>query len=93
LDSWFKSYGVFEILAEVQACCQPLPMQENLPKLPKSAQRQLIQETLKYQKKFKFFFLKKKKKKTSMCILFGFSIQEFSICPFQFQKMAVVCEF
>jgi hypothetical protein len=47
----------------------------------------------KIQQKIYFLFFSKKKKKTSMCILFGFSIQEFSICPFQFQKMAVVCEF
>jgi hypothetical protein len=32
LDLWFKSYEVFKISAEVRACCQPLPMQQNLPK-------------------------------------------------------------
>jgi hypothetical protein len=46
LDLWFKSYEVFQISAQVGACCQPLSMQQNLPKtaqncqsLPKSAQR------------------------------------------------------
>jgi hypothetical protein len=46
LDLWFKSYEVFKISAQVGACCQPLSMQQNLPKtaqnypnLPKSAQR------------------------------------------------------
>jgi hypothetical protein len=46
LDVWFKSYEVFKILTQVGACCQPLSMQQNLPKtaqncqnLPKSAQR------------------------------------------------------
>jgi hypothetical protein len=29
----------------------------------------------------------------SMSIPFGFSIQEFSICPFQCQRMAFVCAF
>jgi hypothetical protein len=32
LDSWFKSYEVFKISAQVGACCQPLSMQQNLPK-------------------------------------------------------------
>jgi hypothetical protein len=45
LDSWFKSYEVFKISAQVWACSQPLSMQQNLPKttqnLPKFAQRQL----------------------------------------------------
>jgi hypothetical protein len=27
LDSWFKSYELLKISAEVGACCQPLPMQ------------------------------------------------------------------
>jgi hypothetical protein len=33
LDSWFKSYEVLKILAKLRACCQPLPMQQNLPKI------------------------------------------------------------
>jgi hypothetical protein len=32
LDSWFKSYEVLKISAAIHACCQPLPMQQNLPK-------------------------------------------------------------
>jgi hypothetical protein len=37
-------------------------------KLPKSAQKQLVQETLKFHQKLRFwFFSEKKKKKTSMC--------------------------
>jgi hypothetical protein len=32
LDLWFKTYEVFKILAQVGACCQPLSMQQNLPK-------------------------------------------------------------
>jgi hypothetical protein len=32
LDLWFESYEVFKILTEVWACCQPLPMQQNLTK-------------------------------------------------------------
>jgi hypothetical protein len=46
LDLRFKSYEVFKISAQVWACCQPQPMQQNLPKtaqncpnLPKSTQR------------------------------------------------------
>jgi hypothetical protein len=47
LDSWFKSYEVIKISAKLWVCCQPLSMQQNLPKtaqncqnLLKSAQRQ-----------------------------------------------------
>jgi hypothetical protein len=50
LDSWFKSYEVLNISAKLQACCQPLSMQENLPKtaqncqnLLKSAQRKTFE--------------------------------------------------
>jgi hypothetical protein len=32
LDLRFKSYEVFKISAQVQACCQPLSMQQILPK-------------------------------------------------------------
>jgi hypothetical protein len=45
LDLRFKSYEVFKISGDLWACCQPLPMQQilpksaqNCPKLPKSAQ-------------------------------------------------------
>jgi hypothetical protein len=45
LDLRFKSYEVFKISGDLWACCQPLPMQQILPKsaqncpnLPKSAQ-------------------------------------------------------
>jgi hypothetical protein len=71
LDSWLRSYEVFKVLAKVWACSQPLPMQQNLPKstqnclnypkLPKSAQKQIVQETLKFHKKLRFWFFSKKK--------------------------------
>jgi hypothetical protein len=32
LDSWFKSYEVLKISTKLWACCQPLPMQQNMPK-------------------------------------------------------------
>jgi hypothetical protein len=72
LDWWFKSYEVFKISAQVGACCQPLSMQQNLPKstqnckkLPKSTQRQLAWGTLKCHQNLRFeFFLKIK---SSMC--------------------------
>jgi hypothetical protein len=35
LDSWFKSYEAFKISAQVGAYCQPLSMQQNLPKTAK----------------------------------------------------------
>jgi hypothetical protein len=35
LDSQFKSYEVFKISSEIWARCQPLPMQQNLPKIAK----------------------------------------------------------
>jgi hypothetical protein len=38
LDSRFKSYGVLKISIEVWACSQPLPMQQNLPKIVKNCQ-------------------------------------------------------
>jgi hypothetical protein len=37
LDSWFKSYEVLKISAKLWACCQPLPMQQNLSKTAKPA--------------------------------------------------------
>jgi hypothetical protein len=44
LDSWFKSYEVLKISAKLRACCQPLSMQQNLPK----------DETLKFRQKSRF---------------------------------------
>jgi hypothetical protein len=35
LDLRYKSYEVFKILGDLQACCPPLPMQQNLPKTAK----------------------------------------------------------
>jgi hypothetical protein len=32
LDLRFKSYEVFKISSDLWACCQPLPMQQILPK-------------------------------------------------------------
>jgi hypothetical protein len=37
LDSWFKSYEVFKILAQAGACCQPLSMSRIYPNLLKTA--------------------------------------------------------
>jgi hypothetical protein len=34
----FKSYEVFKILDELWACYQPLPMQQNLPKIAQNCQ-------------------------------------------------------
>jgi hypothetical protein len=42
LDLWFKSYKIFKISGDLWASCQPLPVQQILPKFaqncPKSAQ-------------------------------------------------------
>jgi hypothetical protein len=35
LDSWFKSNEVLKISAAIRKCCQPLPMQQNVPKTAK----------------------------------------------------------
>jgi hypothetical protein len=39
--SWFKSYEVLKISAKLRACCQPLPMQQNLPKTAQNCQNLL----------------------------------------------------
>jgi hypothetical protein len=36
LDLRFKSYEVFKISCDLWACCEPLPMQQNLPKSAQS---------------------------------------------------------
>jgi hypothetical protein len=36
LESWFMSYKVFKNSVLVWACSQPLPVQQNLPRLPMS---------------------------------------------------------
>jgi hypothetical protein len=55
LDLWFKSYEVFKISAQVGACCQPLPMQQNLPKTaqncPKMKFRQKIEILVSFKNK------------------------------------------
>jgi hypothetical protein len=38
LGSWFKIYELFKISAQVGACCQPLSMQQILPKIAKNCQ-------------------------------------------------------
>ena len=53
MDSQFKSYGIFKISAKIWACNQPLPIQQ---KLPKTVQKQLIQETLKFHQNLRFWF-------------------------------------
>jgi hypothetical protein len=70
------------------------------PKLPKSAQRQLVHETLKFHQNLRFWFFPKKRTSMcrkkgyqSMCIPFGFSFQEFLLCLFYCLKTAAVCEF
>jgi hypothetical protein len=54
LDLWFKSYEVFKISAQVGACCQPLSMQQNLPKTAKICQNLPKDETLKFRHKSRF---------------------------------------
>jgi hypothetical protein len=54
LDLWFKSYEVFKISAQVGACCQPLSMQQNLPKTAKICQNLPKNETLKFRQKSRF---------------------------------------
>jgi hypothetical protein len=51
LDLWFKSYEVFKISAQVRACCQPLSMQQNLPKTAQICQNLPKDETLKFRQK------------------------------------------
>jgi hypothetical protein len=41
LDSYFKSYEVLKITTKLQACCQPLPMHQNLPKTAQNCQNLL----------------------------------------------------
>jgi hypothetical protein len=53
LDLWFKSYEVFKISAQVGARCQPLSMQENLPKTAKICQNLPKDETLKFGQKLR----------------------------------------
>jgi hypothetical protein len=45
---WFKSYEVFKISAQVGACCQPLSMQQNLPKTAQNCPNLPKDETLKF---------------------------------------------
>jgi hypothetical protein len=54
LDLWFKSYEVFKISAQVGACCQPLSMQQNLPKTAQICQNLPNDETLKFHQKLRF---------------------------------------
>jgi hypothetical protein len=48
LNLQFKSYEVFKISAQVQACCQPLSMQQILLKTAQNFQNLHKDETLKY---------------------------------------------
>jgi hypothetical protein len=96
LDLRFKSYEIFKISAKIWACCQPLPMQQNLSKFP---QRQFIQETLKFHQKLRFWFFSKKKlpyvegaPKHVRTIWIVFSLRIFHM-PFSMSKKAFVCEF
>jgi hypothetical protein len=52
LDSWFKSYEVLKISTKLRACCQPLPMQQNLPKTAQNCQN--CQNLLKYAQRQNF---------------------------------------
>jgi hypothetical protein len=54
LDLQFKSYEVLKISAQVWACCQPLPMQQILPKTAQNCQNPPKAETLKYHQKLRF---------------------------------------
>jgi hypothetical protein len=51
LDLQFKSYEVFKISGDLWACCQPLPMQQILPKTAKNCQKLPKAKTLKYHQK------------------------------------------
>jgi hypothetical protein len=54
LDIWFKSYEVLKISAKVQACSQPLQVQQILPKTAKICQNLPKHETLKCHQKLRF---------------------------------------
>jgi hypothetical protein len=72
LDLRFKSYEVFKISAKLWACCEPLPMRQNLPKsaqnYPKTAKicpKTISSRNFEIPSKIEIlvFF----RKKTSMC--------------------------
>jgi hypothetical protein len=54
LDMRFKSYKGLRISAWVWACCQPLSMQQILPKTAKICKNLPNEETLKYHQKSRF---------------------------------------
>jgi hypothetical protein len=54
LDLRFKSYEVFKISAHMRACCQPLSMQQILPKTAQICPNLPKGETLKYHQKSRF---------------------------------------
>jgi hypothetical protein len=59
LDLWFKSYEVLKKSGDLWASCQPLPMQQNLPKTAKNCQNLPKDKTLKCHQKLGFkIFLK-----------------------------------
>jgi hypothetical protein len=47
LDLWIKSYEVFKISGEVWACCEPLPIQQILPKTAQNSQNLLRDNSFK----------------------------------------------
>ena len=55
MDLRFISYEVFQILAKVWACCQPLPMQQYLPKFAQKRNFEIPQKI-----KILVFFQKQK---------------------------------
>jgi hypothetical protein len=59
LDLWFKSYEVFKILAQVWAYCQPLSMEQNLPKTAKICPSMPKDKILKYHQKSRFLCFSK----------------------------------
>jgi hypothetical protein len=54
LDLLFKSYEVLKISGDLWACCQPLPMQQILPKTAKICKNLPTPETLKCHQKSRF---------------------------------------
>jgi hypothetical protein len=54
LDMRFKSYRGMRILAWVWACCQPLSMQQILPRTVRTWKNLPNEETLKYHQKSRF---------------------------------------
>jgi hypothetical protein len=64
MDSWFKSYEDFKISTKVGACCQPLSMQQNLPKSAKIYPKTISLRNFEMPPKIEILVCFKKKKST-----------------------------